>query len=111
MLNKLLLLEKNKNSLCFGFGAPTKAVLLLKISKLDKDFIDFVVDDNILKVKKYLPRVNIPIVPFEKIDFNKPATIILLAWNFKGYNFKVKLKYKAPVKIIIPLPKLRIVNI
>lgn len=111
-INKLLSLEHNNNRLCFAYGAPTKAVLLLKISKLNSDHLDFIADDNVLKTNKYIPRLNIPIVSTSNIDFNRPATILLLAWNFsEDIIANLKLEYKVPVKVIIPLPQLRIINI
>lgn len=111
-INKLLTSEKNINRLCFAYGAPTKAVLLLKISKINSDHLDFIADDNVLKINKYIPRLNIPIVSTNHIDFNRSATILLLAWNFsEDIIANLKLKYKVPVKIIIPLPQLRVINI
>ena len=43
--------------------------------------IDFIVEDNKLKHKKFIPGVKIPIHPKEKIkDINN--TMLVLAWNF-----------------------------
>ena len=111
-LNKLLINEKNNKTLCFAYGAPTKAVLLLKSAKINESHLEYIADDNSLKINKYLPRLNIPIVPTKSIDFNSKATILLLAWNFsEDIIANLKLRYKVSVKIIVPLPKLRIINL
>ncbi len=111
-LNKLLTNEKKNNRLCFAYGAPTKAVLLLKYAKINEDHLKYIADDNSLKINKYLPKLNIPVVSTKHIDFNSNATILLLAWNFsEDIIAKLKLRYKVSVKIIIPLPKLRIINL
>ena len=38
-----------------GYGAPTKATLLLKLSGLSSNELDYVVEDNELKVGRFLP--------------------------------------------------------
>ena len=47
----------------------------------NKDFLNFVVEDNKLKQNKLIPGVDIPIVSKQKID-RKDNTVVVLAWNF-----------------------------
>jgi SAM-dependent methyltransferase len=104
-------LKLNK-SFCYGYGAPTKASLLYKVSKLKQEDISYIVEDNKLKVGKFLPKTSIPIVSFNDIDFNKKALIILFAWNFADDIIKkLKKNYNVPATILIPLPIPRIVEI
>ena len=104
-------LKLNK-SFCYGYGAPTKASLLYKVSKLKQEDISCIVEDNKLKVGKFLPKTSIPIVSFNNIDFNKKALIILFAWNFaEDIIKKLKKNYNVPATILIPLPIPRIVEI
>ena len=110
--NKLFFKYKSKKKICFAYGAPTKSTLLLKMSKLKENEISFVVDDNDLKVGKFLPCTSIPIKSSKAIEFNKEAVIILFAWNFADDIIKtLKKKYRVPVTIIIPLPYPRVVQI
>ena len=110
--NKLFFKYKSKEKICFAYGAPTKSTLLLKMSKLKENEISFVVDDNDLKVGKFLPSTSIPIKSSKAIEFNKEAVIILFAWNFADDIIKnLKKKYRVPVTIIIPLPYPRVVKI
>ena len=109
---KLFLKYKLKDKICFGYGAPTKSTLLLKMSKLHEDEISFIVDDNKLKVGKFLPATSIPIKSSNVIEFNKEAVIIIFAWNFADDIIKIlKKKYLVPITIIIPLPYPKVITI
>jgi nucleoside-diphosphate-sugar epimerase len=72
-------LKKDKKNIV-GYGSPAKATTALNFFNINKE-IDFIVEDNSLKHGKFIPGVNIPIVPKEKIK-NKISTILVLAWNF-----------------------------
>ena len=63
-----------------GFGSPAKATTALNFFGISNQ-IDFIVEDNKLKHKKFIPGVKIPIHSKEKIkDINN--TMLVLAWNF-----------------------------
>ncbi len=102
---------KNKNVIC-GYGAPTKAVLLLKLSMLTKSNIRFTVEDNTLKLNKYLPRSKIKIVDFRRLNEQQPDYIIIFAWNFVDDIIKKLKSYRLKnIKVVVPLPKLNIIDI
>jgi SAM-dependent methyltransferase len=104
--NKLVYESIVENTNVIGYGAPTKAILLMKMSKINPKDISYIVDDNALKINKYIPFYGIPIKPTSQIDINKPTVIIIFAWNFyEDIIAKIKPIFKAPIKIIIPLPK------
>ena len=110
--NVILKKLKIKTKYCYAYGAPTKSSLLFKMSKLKQSDISFIVEDNELKVGKFLPKTSIPIRSFKEIDFNKNATIILFAWNFaEDIIKKLKKNYNVPASVIIPLPVPRVVEI
>ena len=101
-----------ENTLCFAYGSPTKATLLLKMNNFLEENIKFVVEDNKNKVGKFLPRNGLPIRDLKELDFKKTAVIIILAWNFsEDIIRKLKKLYKAKVKVIIPLPELKVLEI
>ena len=90
-----------------GYGAPTKATLLLKLSGLSSDEIDYVVEDNELKVGRFLPETALEIKHSSSLESDHPDIIIIFAWNF--YDDIIKklqgsLNYE--VEIICPLPEL-----
>jgi 2-polyprenyl-3-methyl-5-hydroxy-6-metoxy-1,4-benzoquinol methylase len=81
---------KSKNYIIVGYGVPTKATLVLKMLGDCKNNIDYFVEDNQLKVNKFLPSTKIPIK--ENFDENNNKKLILcFAWNFFD-DIQVKLK-------------------
>ena len=82
VLNNIQKLKKQKKSI-IGFGAPAKATTALNFFGI-KNEIDFIVEDNNLKINKFIPGVNIPIKSKSQIK-NKDNILLVLAWNF--YSF------------------------
>ena len=75
-LNKIKL-EKKK---IIGYGNPAKAKTALNFFGI-KDEIDFIIEDNKLKQKKFIPGVKIQIKDRSSIK-DKKNIILVLAWNF-----------------------------
>ena len=71
---------KIKNESIVGYGAPAKATTALNFFGISKE-IDYIVEDNKLKHKKFVPGVKIPIFSKQKISKRKPL-VLVLAWNF-----------------------------
>ncbi len=71
---------KSQNKKIIGFGAPAKATTALNFFGI-KDEVDFIVEDNKLKHKKFIPGVKIPIKSKSEIK-NKDNILLVLAWNF-----------------------------
>ncbi len=71
---------KDNNDLIIGYGAPAKATTALNFFGISNE-IDFIVEDNKLKHKKFIPGVKIPIKDKSNIK-SKNNTLIVLAWNF-----------------------------
>ena len=95
-----------------GYGAPTKASLVVKLAKLRNNKVLYTVEDNPLKINKYLPKTEIKIVPFLEMKKDPPDVIIVFAWNFiSDIVRKLKLNKIYPILVILPLPKIRIIKI
>ena len=95
-----------------GYGAPTKITLLMELSKLNEKNIDFILEDNPLKVSKYLPISAIPILSINELHKKKPDIIIIFAWNFaEDIINKLRGLVSWKLKCIIPLPNYREVNL
>ena len=71
---------KDKNHKIIGYGSPAKATTALNFFGISSD-IDFIVEDNKLKHKKFIPGVNIPIKNKNNI-IDKNNIMLVLAWNF-----------------------------
>ena len=71
---------KKKYKKIYGYGAPAKATTLLNFLGINKNLIYEVIDDNNLKVNKFIPGTNIKIISSKKIK-KKQNCILVLAWN------------------------------
>ena len=71
---------KSKNAKIIGYGSPAKATTALNFFGISNE-IEFIIEDNKLKHKKFLPGVNIPITSKSQIK-EKPDYALVLAWNF-----------------------------
>ena len=96
----------SKGHLVAGYGVPTKSTLLLSLSSLSSKEISFMVEDNSLKIGKYLPSTGIPIFSIDKLKTIKPNIIIIFAWNFADEIIsKLRTYVDWELKCIIPLPE------
>ena len=92
-----------------GYGAPAKSTTLLNFCNIGRDFIDYIVDDNPLKIGLYSPGTHIPVVSSSMLEKKRPDYILILAWNFAEEILKKTGKYADQgVKFIIPLPEPKI---
>jgi hypothetical protein len=85
---------------CIGFGAAAKGQTLLCYGDI---FLDYIIDENPLKIGEYSPKMNIPIVGLDHFtnETHDKYLIIILAWNF-AKEIKNKLeKIKGNKKLII----------
>jgi nucleoside-diphosphate-sugar epimerase/SAM-dependent methyltransferase len=78
-LNFRKIKDKYKNIVFYG--APAKATTRLNYFRFFKKDQYEAIEDNLLKVGKYVPGINIKIISGKKIK-NKFDCVIVLAWNF-----------------------------
>jgi 2-polyprenyl-3-methyl-5-hydroxy-6-metoxy-1,4-benzoquinol methylase len=105
ILNKL---KKDKKKVA-GYGAAAKTTTLLNYFNINKNTINFIVDDNPLKQNRYSPGTHIPIKSSNEIYKKKPDYIIILAWNYASHIINLHKKFKKiKGKFIIPFPKIKI---
>jgi 2-polyprenyl-3-methyl-5-hydroxy-6-metoxy-1,4-benzoquinol methylase len=106
---------QNKGFKIIGYGAPTKATLLLNLSGLSTNVISFICEDNEFKIGRYLPKTSIMIRPTSDLEtflMEHKSVILILAWNFADDIIeRLKVKVKSPTSLIIPLPNLRFITI
>ena len=74
-------MEEKKNKNIIGYGAAAKGNTMINLCGIKNDLINFVVDKNKFKQKKFLPGSCIPIVPEKFIRRTKPNFIIIFPWN------------------------------
>lgn len=113
-LKSLILKKFNNNEKKFlAYGASARSSTLLNFCKINNKFVSFVIDKNKLKNGLYTPGTNIKIIETtkisEKLKFYK--VVIILAWNFEReiFNYLKKKGFKG--KLIVPLPRIKTINV
>ena len=87
-----------------------KGNTLLNFSNITNDLIEFTVDKNPYKQKRFLPGSHISIKKPEMIMKTNPDFILILPWNIKDEIIKqIKNMKKWEGKFVIPIPKLKII--
>lgn len=110
-LMSLLAGLKAKGKSIAGYGSPAKAVTLMYHFGLDKDIIDFIVEDNTLKQGCYTPGFRVPILSVDALYDRKPDYVLILAWNFADPIIARHRQYAGvQSRFIVPLPNLRLVG-
>lgn len=91
---------KQKNYKIIGYGAAAKGMTVLNFAKINYELIDYIIDENPLKVGKLTPGSNIPIKPLDQLEKeNDKLAVIPLAWNFFD-EIKTKIESKVKIKDI-----------
>ena len=97
---------KNDGFRIAGYAAPAKASTLLGFANIDKETIEYIVEDNPMKQGHYLPGTGIPIVSISVMKQNPPEFLVILAWNLEEM-IKKKLETIVETKLnyIVPFVK------
>lgn len=66
-----------------GYGAPAKGNTLLNYCGIGPELLPYTVDRNPYKQEQYLPGVNIPVFPPERIAEDRPDYVLILPWNLR----------------------------
>ena len=103
--------EKNRNGKLIGLGAPARGVVIMNYCGIDKTDLDYIVDDTILKQGKVSPGTHIPVKEMNYLKNEKTKrTFLLLSWNYRE-SFVNRLKsIMQSFRIIIPFPKLEVID-
>ncbi len=100
---------KREGKTIVGYGAPAKATTLLNFCEINKDQIDFIVEDNPLKHNLIVPGTGIPIYGKDALNNSTPDFITILAWNFADEILRNNQQYKdRGVEFVVPIPEPRI---
>ncbi|MFO0597370.1 MAG: class I SAM-dependent methyltransferase [Myxococcaceae bacterium] len=95
---------KKKGSLA-AYGAAAKGVVLTNYCQIGPDLLSWVADRSPYKQGKLTPGMHIPVVGAEKVLEEKPAHLVVLAWNFFDEIVKQQDAYrKAGGKFVVPVP-------
>ncbi len=89
-----------------GYGAPGKGNTLLNYCGVPQDCLEYVVDRNPFKHRKYLPGSHIPVYAPERIAETQPDYALILPWNLKD-EIMSQLDYVRAWggRFVIPVPR------
>ena len=77
--------------------------------KINKNYLDYIIDENYLKQNRFAPGTKIPIFGITKLKRERPDVILVLAWNFfESIYKKCRMILDNDIKIIKPFPKIKI---
>ncbi len=102
---------KANNKRIIGYGAPAKATTFLNFCGVDKNTIDYIIEDNALKHGLIVPGVQIPIVSRAILEKDNPDYVAILAWNFANEIVKKNQSLlDKGVEFFIPSPEPRFIT-
>jgi len=111
ILIKFIANEIFNGKIIHGYGASTKGNTLLQFYNLDEKSIKFIADRNPDKWGRRTIGTNIPIVSEEESHSMQPDYFLVLPWHFqKEFQEREKIYLKNGGKLIIPLPKFKIIE-
>ena len=97
---------KSEGKKIVGFGASHSTTTLLYHFELF-EFLDYLVDDNVLKQNRFSPGYHIPVYSTYKMYTDKPEYVVVLAWQHQQSILKKHNKYiEQGGHWILPLPEL-----
>ena len=109
-LLKILYKLKSDGKKIGAFGAPAKATTLMYHFGLDKDIIDFIIDDSPFKQGLNSPGLHIPVLSSDALKVEKPDYLLLLAWNFADSIVEKNREFlESGGHFIVPLPQIKII--
>jgi SAM-dependent methyltransferase len=101
---------RNAGQRLAGYGASAKGTTLLNYCNIDRNTIDFVVDQSPYKQGYFTPGTHLPILEPKALLERQPDAVLLLAWNFADEIIEQQAEYrKRGGKFIVPLPQVRLV--
>jgi SAM-dependent methyltransferase len=95
-----------------AFGAAGRATILLNYCGLDDKTIDYVVDESPFRIGRYVPGVNIPVVPRARLAEDPSDICLITAWNYRDEILEKERDFLVRGGIfLLPLPTVKFVRI
>lgn len=110
-LRRMLSDLKAKGLKIAGYGASARGNTLITYFGIGTQYLDFLVDKNVLKQGLYSPNTRIPIKPVEAIEAERPDVLFVLAWNFFDEIREQQAAFSARGgRFLVPLPEPVLLN-
>ena len=107
---KIINQYKKEGKKVVGIGCPGRCSTFLNYCKIDSKKMDYIAEQKTsLKLNKFLPGMKIPIIDEKVMLDEQPELTIILSWHYHKEIIKILRKKGLKSKILIPLPKIKIV--
>jgi len=108
-LLQFLIEAKAKSSSVAAYGAAAKGNTLLNYCGIRTDLIDYVVDRNPHKQRRFLPGTHIPIHAPSRVEETRPEFLLILPWNLRDEVMQQMDGIRAwGGRFVVPIPTLQI---
>jgi SAM-dependent methyltransferase len=110
VLRTMLAKFKQQGKKIAAYGAPAKGNTLLNYMQLGRESLEYIVEDNPLKLGLVSPGMHIPVVSNSVLKTSPPDYLLILAWNFAQPIIEKNKEFASRGgKFIVPMPKPTIV--
>jgi SAM-dependent methyltransferase len=110
-LQEFVLGRKQAGRSISGYGAAGRATILLNFCGFDAQVLDYVVDESPSRVGRYIPGVQIPVVPREHFRAQPTDDCLLTAWNYREEIVGKEQDYlRRGGCFLTPLPELQVLQ-
>lgn len=110
ILHDYLVAQRDEGRTVLGYGAPSKAPVLLDVSRVGPDLLPFTVDAAPGKHGRRIPGCGIPIRPVDDLRAARPDVVLVLTWDIAD---EVISQLEADggwgAEYLVPMPELRVV--
>jgi len=80
-LHAHLLQRRDRGVRVAGYGAPSKACILLGVASIGPELLPYTVDLSPDKIGRRIPGCGVPILPLSKISEDRPDEVLILCWD------------------------------
>jgi hypothetical protein len=80
-LHDRLVAARDSGRTVLGYGAPSKAPVLLDVSRIGPDLLPFTVDAAVGKHGRRIPGAAVPIRPVDDLRAARPDVVLVLTWD------------------------------
>jgi SAM-dependent methyltransferase len=103
--------RKQEKRTISGYGAAGRATTLLNFCALNRETIEYVVDESPSRVGRYIPGVQIPIVPRSHFARHPTHDCLITAWNYRHeITHKEQRFLDTGGTFVIPLPSVEFIR-
>lgn len=109
-LRKILIDLKKEKKRVVGNSCPARCSTLLNYCNVGVELINYIAEQpTSLKLNKYLPGVNLPIINNDILFKEQPDYVLILAWHLHKPIIKLLKSRGLKSKFIVPLPQPKII--